>query len=365
MSDAAITAVPTTSFGAAGVRERADLQRLLREHIEIVSPDTLIIAEEFGSWDASYRRIDLLGLDRDANLVVIELKRDDTGAHMELQALRYAAMVARMTFDQAVAALQAYQTRSPGAFSVSAGAGASEASIAAPADARLRVLQFLEWSEPDESSFAKEVRIVLVSADFSRELMTSVLWLNERDLDIRCVQVQPYRLGDELLLHVDQVLPLREASEYQVQVREKARQERAKATSGADFTRYDLTVGGVTHARLWKRRLVYGAVRHVIEHLGKTPEDIAAIVRHGRLWACVEGEHDADGFRAALATLAANGGPRLDPNRYMATDEELLTSQGRTYAFTKGWGTNALPAMDALCAAFPEAGIRYEASSDD
>ena len=56
MSDAAITAVPTTSFGAASIRERADLQRLLREHIEIVSPDTLIIAEEFGSWDAGYRR---------------------------------------------------------------------------------------------------------------------------------------------------------------------------------------------------------------------------------------------------------------------------------------------------------------------
>jgi RecB family endonuclease NucS len=55
----------------------------------IVSPDTIVIAEEFGEWEDSRRRIDLLGLDKNANLVVIELKRTDDGGHMELQALRY------------------------------------------------------------------------------------------------------------------------------------------------------------------------------------------------------------------------------------------------------------------------------------
>jgi len=60
MTETAIAPVPTTTSGAAGVRERSDLQRLLREHVHIVAPETLIIAEEFGSWDASYRRIDCL-----------------------------------------------------------------------------------------------------------------------------------------------------------------------------------------------------------------------------------------------------------------------------------------------------------------
>ena len=53
-----IRTVTETSFGKAGVRERADLQRLLREQIQIVSPDTLIIAEEFGEWAA--RKGDIL-----------------------------------------------------------------------------------------------------------------------------------------------------------------------------------------------------------------------------------------------------------------------------------------------------------------
>ena len=40
----------TTTFSAAGLDERRDLQRLLREHIEVIAPDSLVIAEEFGAF---------------------------------------------------------------------------------------------------------------------------------------------------------------------------------------------------------------------------------------------------------------------------------------------------------------------------
>ena len=79
MTDDTIRPIGETKFAAAGVSERGDLQRLLREQIEIISPGTLVIAEEFGQWEESRRRIDLLGLDKDANLVVIELKRTEDG----------------------------------------------------------------------------------------------------------------------------------------------------------------------------------------------------------------------------------------------------------------------------------------------
>ena len=42
------------------------------------------------------------GIDRNANLVVIELKRTEDGGHMELQAIRYAAMISTLTFGQVV-----------------------------------------------------------------------------------------------------------------------------------------------------------------------------------------------------------------------------------------------------------------------
>jgi len=94
--------VPQTTFAAAQVRERDDLQRLLRDQGEVVADGVLLVAEEFGQFDSANRRIDPLGVDIDGHLVVIELKRTEDGGHSELQALRYAAMVSAMTFEQVV-----------------------------------------------------------------------------------------------------------------------------------------------------------------------------------------------------------------------------------------------------------------------
>ena len=63
----------TTTFSTQGLSERGDLQRLLRNQIDIIAPDVLVVSEEFGGWEDSRRRIDLLGVDRDANLGVFEL----------------------------------------------------------------------------------------------------------------------------------------------------------------------------------------------------------------------------------------------------------------------------------------------------
>jgi len=55
----AIVPVEQVSLSALGIRERHDLQRILRTHIGTVSPDTLILAEEYREWEDSRRSIDL------------------------------------------------------------------------------------------------------------------------------------------------------------------------------------------------------------------------------------------------------------------------------------------------------------------
>ena len=217
ITQSAIRKLGQTTFDAAGIRERADLQRLLRCNIDVVSPDTLVVAEEFGQWDESRRRIDLLGLDREANLVVIELKRTEDGGHMELQAIRYAAMVSTMTFEKVVDVYADYLRR-----------------IGEEIDARTSILEFLAWEEADEDLFGRDVRIVLASAEFSKELTTAVIWLNEHGLDIRCVRMQPYDDGGRLLVDVQQVIPLPEAAAYQVQLREK--EQRVRQVLGDERT---------------------------------------------------------------------------------------------------------------------------------
>ena len=80
--------IPSTTFAREDLRERADLQRLLRDKPGAFGEDLLIIAEKYGSFEDSRRRIDLLALDPDGRIVVIELKRTEDGGHMDLQAVR-------------------------------------------------------------------------------------------------------------------------------------------------------------------------------------------------------------------------------------------------------------------------------------
>lgn len=340
-----IRALSTTTFAQAQMQERRDLQRLLRANISVIAPDTLVIAEEFGDWDESRRRIDLLGIDRNANLVVIELKRTEDGGHMELQSIRYAAMVSTMTFDQAVDVFDRYLTQIK----------------KADTDARAELLDFLGWDEPDEDAFAQDVRIVLASAEFSREVTTSVLWLIDRGIDIRCVRLQPYDMDGRVLVDVQQIIPLPEAAEYQVQVREKARKEREARTSGADFTRYDVTLGAQKHLAETKRRALYLVFRHLVDS-GLDPEVLVAHCgrRAGRALYAVDGEVDRDEFMRLADIAMSAGGRKFRPNRFFCSEDELIRRNGRTYAFSNQWGGDGwMEAMSGLQDAHPDREITF------
>ena len=222
--------VATTSFGEQGVLERADLQRLLRDKSDVLEEGLLIISEEFGNWEDSNRRIDLLGLDAQGHLVVVELKRGDTGQHMDLQAIRYAAMVANMTLQQTVDTFQAYlekRANEPGGDPVEEDA----------AETRLR--EHLDMAELDNQVVHTEMpRIILVSENFGKELTTCVLWLNDSWLqgtgpEIKCIRLEPHRNVDEVLIETSVVVPLPEASDYRTKLGNKERETRSANSARA------------------------------------------------------------------------------------------------------------------------------------
>ena len=138
---------------------------------------------------------------------------------MELQAVRYAAMVSRMTFERAVEIHQRFL----------------KSIDKDETTARAKILEFLDWSEPDEEKFAAETRIILAGPDFGKEVTTAVMWLNEHHLDITCVRMKPYQDGSRTLVDIQQVIPLPEASDYQIHLREKEAQERIQRTGRSDL----------------------------------------------------------------------------------------------------------------------------------
>lgn len=337
--------IDETSFSSAGLRERQDLQRLLRSQIEIVAPDTLVISEEFSEWEGSNRRIDLLGIDKNAKLVVIELKRTDDGGHMELQSIRYAAMVSTMTFARAVEVYTDYLEK-----------------IESNKDALASILDFLEWDEPDEDRFAQEVRIVLVSAEFSKELTTAVIWLNESGLDIECVRIKPYNDNGRILADVQQIIPLPEAEDYRVRLKEKQQLERVSRATNRDTSVFDVTIQGQVHERLPKRVAIYTIVRHLVNS-GHSPESIAAAVPwRTTMFHSASGELSEEQFATELSREVESGGKPFDSRRSFCAEDELIIHGGKTYAFSNKWGPRTQKAMDQLIAAFPDNAISYRLS---
>lgn len=339
-----IVPISPRSFLEAGVGERADLQRLLHEQVDVISPDTLVIAEEFGDWEDSRRRIDLLGVDKQANLVVIELKRSEDGGHMDLQAIRYASMVFTMTFTQAAEIYGRYLEK-----------------VGRDDDPTQALLDFLEWDEADEDEFAQDVRIVLASAEFSKELTTAVMWLNQRNIDIRCIRMKPYQDGERLLLDVQQIIPLPEAEEYTVRIREKQKQERVARKFNPDFTRYDVTVCGETFENLPKRRAIFAVARKLCAS-GVRPERICDVIPHRRksLFRSVSGRMTSKEFLAIQSKDDA-----LFHRYWFCAEDELFELDGHTFAFSSRWGSSWRRAMECLVAAFPEHGISFQPSSND
>jgi hypothetical protein len=225
-------------------------------------------------------------------------------------------------------------------------------------DAQSALLDFLEWDEPNDDDFAQDVLIVLASAEFSKELTSSVLWLNGRGLDIRCVRLKPYDLDGRMLVDVQQIIPLPEAEEYQVQIREKVQRERSARTTSRDFTRFDLQVGDERHSAMWKRNAIFAVCRYLVTH-GIPPEEIAKLLpwrRDFRIWFTVDGAVDADEF----SRLALEKSSNYDPGRWFTENDDLIVLNGTTYAFSSQWGgENWYKAMKALQDAFPQFQINY------
>ena len=347
IDDRNIVPIKRTTFQRQGLRERQNLQALLKSQIDVISPETLVLAEEFGDWEDSRRRIDLLGIDKDANLVVIELKRTEDGGHMELQAIRYAAMISTLTFDRLVAIHQRYLTDN----------GIDQ-------DATERLLEFLDWSEPDEEQFGQEVRIVLASGDFSKELTTSVMWLNDFGLDIRCVRMRPYANGGETLLDVQTVIPIPEVADYQVRIREKKQKERESRKNARDFTKYDVDIAGERFPAQSKRWMMFRLVSGVLTN-GGTPEQVSEAMpwRKKRIFKVLEGELTAG--QAYQAIMENDGGGKVPiAKRYFCEeDEEVFHIDEKTYVLSNQWGGEG-PARAArnLAEMFPNLNIEIKPS---
>lgn len=192
--------VADADFARLGLRERHDIQEWIAENPAILDEDLLIIGKEFSGFDRTNERLDLLAVDPDGTLVIIELKRDDSGSDAHWQAIKYASYLRGASADNIVSILAAYK-----------GVSQDEASDA--------LLEHLE--SDDFARLNRSQRIILASHRFAPEVTSAALWLNENapgsDL-ITCVQLTPHQDGEALYIQANTIIPLPSQDAYAVSV---------------------------------------------------------------------------------------------------------------------------------------------------
>lgn len=191
------------NFADYKLRERDDIQEWIVTNPSILGEELLLIAKEFSDFDKTKERPDLLAVDTDGRLVIIELKRDDSGADVHWQAIKYASYLQHAKQDDIIRILADYEDVST-------------------EESEEILLGHLE--SHDLNTLNYDQRIILASHRFAPEVTSAVLWLNERvpseDL-ITCIQLTPYpddSNKERIYLQANTIIPVPGTETYRIQV---------------------------------------------------------------------------------------------------------------------------------------------------
>ena len=184
---------------------------LLEKHIEewvetnpgILGDDLLIISKQFKGFDKTKEKLDLLAVDQEGRLVVIELKRDDSGSDVHWQAIKYASYLSQANQGDIVSMLSKYEDVSG-------------------EEAKQKLRDHIEADNLDILN--NDQRIILASHRFARQVTSAALWLNEKSPSknlITCVQIVPYldesKTGS-LFLQANTIIPVPGTEAYTIGV---------------------------------------------------------------------------------------------------------------------------------------------------
>ena len=176
-----LNGVKEVDFSDLDVKERKDIQEWVAANPSMIGEDLLFVSKEFSGFDRTRERPDLLAVDSTGCLVVVELKRDDSGTDVHWQAIKYAAYLCQATAEDIVEMLAKHEK-------------------IGEEQAMRRLCEHLETQDA-ANVLNNEQRIILASHRFPPEVTSAALWLNEkagRPL-VTCVTLTPFADGDEIL----------------------------------------------------------------------------------------------------------------------------------------------------------------------
>jgi hypothetical protein len=314
------------------------LERWLEDDITLVSEDLLVIGKQVETAYGIF--IDLLCIDINGDTLVVELKKDKTPRDVVAQALDYGSWVKDLSNDDITEMAKDY----------------------------LHTRKDLTFEDAFRQKFGEDLpeiinenhSMLVVAASLDSQTERIIEYLSDYyHVGINSLTFQYFKdeAGRELIGRVFLLDP----AEVQQRAGTRPTAKRSHGT-GPDWTRYDVSVSGVTKESLNKRRAMLFVAGELCNK-GVSPEQIPQIISRNphRVWRVVEGVFESGEFERLLGQKCDEKGERLDLGRWFYADDELIHIEDRTYALSKMWGDpNWTKAMQALQSAFPEYNITFD-----
>lgn len=212
------------SFSSLGFTERYHLQEWLAKNPQALTKkedfddELLIIQKEFAGFDDTKERLDLLAIDKKGNLVIIENKLDDSGRDVVWQALKYAGYCANLRQESVVEIFQLYLEQ----YEPDEKRSAAEV-----------IAEFMGWENLKDGVLNRKgtQRVIMVAANFRKEVTNTALWLMQFGIRAQCFKVTPYRFNDDVFVDIRQVIPTPEAESYMIGMAQKEAEEQSTSSS--------------------------------------------------------------------------------------------------------------------------------------
>lgn len=137
--------------------------------------------------------IDLIGIDRDGNLVGVELKKGSLSGDVDFQSLKYAAYTSHWSRDKVRKQFESFRKTEWGRSLYDEDASFTEA---------------LEGFCNDEYSLNMDQRILLVGESIREHLDLVMRWLSNRNIDVTVVEIQLLEDDGRTYLYAEQAIPV-------------------------------------------------------------------------------------------------------------------------------------------------------------
>jgi hypothetical protein len=219
----------------------AKLEEWLIAHPELTGEALLVLGSQLAEFAEDKDRLDVLAVDESGEIVLVELKVDESFRVTDLQALAYAGAYASMPTSHLAGVLKKQLEKT----------GADDSTLE---HAKERIASFIGL-DFDEWHPSRRVRIKLLAPGFPKRVLKTVKWLGDvYEMPIEAIEVKLFEdsLG-AYHLTVERLLPVRGDDSFDLTVRDtEARRQVENITRRPAVLNTLIAHGDITEGqRLW------------------------------------------------------------------------------------------------------------------